>query len=134
MAKPLEPREVVTIQEIALSNIYEIEALIEVLRGQSQEESGGKGYRAKQQGPFARNARSRLGLPPESVKIGEQGGKKERIRNPLPYTRINIRLTKSEGELTKVSYQTSGFRMLVPGIGSGSCEVANTPCLIFLTK
>ena len=31
MAKPLDPREVVSIQEIAISNMYEIEALIEVL-------------------------------------------------------------------------------------------------------
>ena len=31
MAKPLDPREVVSIQEIAISNMYEIQALIEVL-------------------------------------------------------------------------------------------------------
>jgi len=31
MVKPLDPREVVSIQEIAISNMYEIEALIQVL-------------------------------------------------------------------------------------------------------
>ena len=31
MAKPLDPREMVTIQEIAISSMYEIEALIELL-------------------------------------------------------------------------------------------------------
>ena len=31
MAKPLDPKEVVSIEEIAISNMYEIEALIEVL-------------------------------------------------------------------------------------------------------
>jgi hypothetical protein len=31
MAEPLDPEEVVSIEEIAISNMYEIEALIEVL-------------------------------------------------------------------------------------------------------
>ena len=31
MAEPLDPKEVVSIEEIAISNMYEIEALIEVL-------------------------------------------------------------------------------------------------------
>jgi hypothetical protein len=31
MAEPLDPEEVVSIEELAISNIYEIEALIEVV-------------------------------------------------------------------------------------------------------
>ncbi len=31
MAKPLDPKEIVTVQEIAISNMLEIEALIELL-------------------------------------------------------------------------------------------------------
>jgi hypothetical protein len=31
MAQPLDPKEVVSIEELAISNMYEIEALIEVL-------------------------------------------------------------------------------------------------------
>ena len=31
MAKPLDPRDVVSIKELTISNMYEIEALIEVL-------------------------------------------------------------------------------------------------------
>ena len=31
MTEPLNPKEVVSIEELALSNMYEIEALIEVL-------------------------------------------------------------------------------------------------------
>ena len=31
MAEPLDPKEVVSIEELAISNMYEIEALIEVL-------------------------------------------------------------------------------------------------------
>ena len=31
MAEPLDPKEVVSVEELAISNMYEIEALIEVL-------------------------------------------------------------------------------------------------------
>ena len=31
MAQPLDPREMVTVEDIAISSMYEIEALIEVL-------------------------------------------------------------------------------------------------------
>jgi hypothetical protein len=31
MAQPLDPKEVATIEELTISNMYEIEALIEVL-------------------------------------------------------------------------------------------------------
>lgn len=31
MAQPLDPKEIVSIEELAISNMYEIEALIEVL-------------------------------------------------------------------------------------------------------
>jgi hypothetical protein len=33
MAEPLDPKEVVSIEELGISNKYEIEALIEVLAG-----------------------------------------------------------------------------------------------------
>ena len=34
MAEPLDPKEVVSIEELAISNMYEIETLIEVLAKQ----------------------------------------------------------------------------------------------------